>query len=170
MIDIALSNILSDNVVTLLAAFLGFLGGVFSRIAKYWFEKRTRTKKLRLAALNEIKSPKKAINSLNNKTIDDELHFGHTIPTKIYESHTSDIGLLSSSEVECLVEYYSIANVANEQLESLSEDSGSIDIQTFLNQTVAGLKGSRDEAEKTLSSHTKWLGKYRYKIKSVICG
>lgn len=170
MIDGVL-NMLDSNTATVIAGVLGFLGGVFSRFAKYWFEKRTRKKKLRTAILTEIKSPKNAIDELNEISINDEFNFEHTIiPTQIFESHKNDIGLLANDEVAHVVNYYSIAEVAEDQIEALSEDDREVDHESFLNDTIAGLKDARDDAEDVIKAHEKTLGGYRYKIKSVICG
>jgi hypothetical protein len=138
------------------------LGGFFSRFGKYLYDKRTRRKKVRYAILSEIKSPKSAINDIaSDSTTIEDLQIEHTIPNSVYQAHIDDIGLLRGSEVPQVVDYYSIVEVANEQLESADDDS----IESFLDQTSTNLKSARDDAEEVLEAHSRWFGRLQYKLR-----
>lgn len=155
------SQLLPNVIVPLIVGILGFMGGIFARSVRFWLEKRTRRSKLRTALLTEIKSPERAINKMDKTSADTELVKSHTnLPDRVYQEHIDDVGLLARAEVEHVVDYYSIVEVANSQLEAESDER----IESFLENTVPGLKNARDDAESILEKHTRLLGKYRYKI------
>ncbi|WP_159900763.1 hypothetical protein [Salinirussus salinus] len=170
MIPLQATSYLNDVIVPLLVGLLGFAGGVFSRVGKYMYEKRTRTKKLRAAILMEVRSPRSAINDLEEMDPENTEGFDHTtIPTKVYDAHIEDVGLLSVHEVEEIVDYYSIVAVANSQISDISGSETTSELEPFLNETVPGLKSARDDAEKILKTHYKLFGKYRYRFVR-LCG
>lgn len=148
----------------LIAGGLGVLAGIFSRTGKFWWEKRTRTKKLRTALLSEVQTPKKTIESAQESDSGADFEPSHDIlPTKVYEEQIDDVGLLCSHEVEHIVDYYSTAEVAEDQLQRIVDDE--VDGDHFVNETAEGLKKSRDDAEEALKYHEKYLGCTRYKIR-----
>jgi len=167
----ASSGLLSSSTATIIAGIFGFLGGVFSRVGKHWYEKRIKRVKFRRAILTEIKSPRSTINDIENQSASDVVEFTHAVfPNKIYNEQIENVGLLSSAEVGQVVDYYTIAEVADEQLDALAEEENGVDADHFMNETIPNLKDARYDAEKILQYHTKFLGKFRYKLRRGICG
>ncbi|WP_141212167.1 hypothetical protein [Halorubrum ezzemoulense] len=152
---------------TIVAGVLGLIGGFFSRTGKYWLQKRERRTKLRRALLAELKTPEETINqAAETDTIRDFNPVHSVIPRTVYNTQTDDLGLLSKHEITPVVEYYNIAEVAKEQLDSLDDS----DIkEAFLEETAPGLKSARDDAEAVLDSHTRILGGLRYRVRNFVC-
>lgn len=152
---------------TIVAGILGLLGGFFSRTGKYWLQKRERRTKLRRALLAELQTPEETINqAAETDTIQDFNPVHGVIPRTVYDNHSDDLGLLSKHEITPVVEYYNIAEVAREQLDSLDDS----DIKEgFLEETAPGLKSARDDAEEALKLHMRTLGGLRYRIRNFVC-
>ncbi len=152
-----------SGAVTIVAAFLGLLGGILSRVIWHRVKTRTKRKKLRAAILAEITTPREAIEtaaSVDSKVEASEIRHS-TFPNRVYTTQTADVGLLSSDETKYVVEYYSIVEVANEQL-SPSEEYG--DPQDFF-ETALSVKSARDDAEYVLEAHARWFGRSRFLLR-----
>ncbi len=79
-----------------------------------------------------------------------------TIPRDLYKSQGNEIGILSAEEVENIVEYYSLAAVAEEQINSISNGES----VTHFDKTRTQLKVARDDAETVLNDHSKSKTRY----------
>lgn len=98
---------------------IGAGAAILVMLGRHELDKRRRRKKLRRALYAELNS----INRLN--VAHDMLGsqsgiFFYThhdfIPTSVYESHLSDLGLLSEEEIEKVVRFYNNALVAKEEI------------------------------------------------------
>lgn len=148
---------LSSTPPAIIGAILGFVTVIVGHRFNFWLKQRSRRSKLRAGFLAEIQTPKHPIDELASL---DSVSKGEidytTIPREMYESQSSEIGILSKEEVEAIVEYYSLTAVAKEQIEAISKGNS---VSNF-EKTRDGLKEARDDAEEVLSNHPK--SKMRY--------
>lgn len=100
---------------------IGFLGS----FGLYWNQRRDRRRKLRKALRSEINAMSDIENMAKTVTesgIDfDGWPFPHTSPiiNEVYSGNTSDVGILSDSEVDKVVEYYSLASDIERGIEAV---------------------------------------------------
>jgi len=132
-------------------AALGFIGVIVGNAFRLWLKQRTRRSRLRAGFLAEVKVPKSAINDLAefNSVTQGDVDYS-TIPRELYESQSSEIGILTAEEVNKIVEYYSLAAVAKEQIEAISNGEP---VSNF-DQIREELKEARNDAEEALKNHS----------------
>jgi hypothetical protein len=84
---------------------------------KEFREKRRRQEldKLRKALLQEIQSIE-GLNELSRKYQPGHSGFTQLVPSTVYESNSSNIGLLTEKEIEAVVEFYTVAEIVNDHL------------------------------------------------------
>lgn len=142
----------------------GFFAGAFARFVKQLYAKRTRRIKLRKAILSEVQITQEMVEDATKLDTDDieEKELAHTqFPSRVYEAHVDDIGLLRAPEVPAVVEYYNVLSIAAEQL---NPEDGERQLEQFVEQTAANLEEARTDAESVLETHNKRLGRIRYWI------
>lgn len=146
--------------LTVLVGFLGLLGGLFSRAGKFWLETRTDTRKLRAALLSEIRSPKAVIEAADEADTAEEFSPGRSIiPREVYESRTEDIGLLHQDEIERVVDYYSTAVAAQEQLDAIADGDSA---EQFVYETAEPLSRELERAERLLALRSSRWGRIKH--------
>lgn len=153
-----MSGVLALNLVQIgipiLTALIGFVGGAISRIIYVIYKTRIRRRKLRKSLHAEIKTmdwlEKSDLATIRDK-IEERGGVSHThFPTRIYDTLTEELGLLSDSELEAVISYYSTAHIAKEQLSSLRDGEG--DATDFTEGTLNDAIYKRDKAIKELES------------------
>lgn len=142
---------LSPEMASLVGAVIGFLGGIISSFGLYWLRMNTRRQALRKAFYQEIEIPAEGIDAAVEGDHDSFAGPYHEeVPTVIYETQSSNIGLLTPDEVEALIKYYTTALVAQNQLQNFDDE----DIATrFFEETLPTLKSHRDAAAETLEEN-----------------
>lgn len=160
-----MTALVSKAIATILNIILPLAGGILgfagSRLGAYLYKKRTRKNKVRTALLSEIRAPKQPINELADQNSLDDIKFNYSnIPTDFYDSHSDEIGILSTDEVEIVVKYYSTAKVVESKLSSLADNDDVSDLDTFFNEIVPALKQARDNAESTLNKEKNFLNRF----------
>ncbi len=150
---------LSQPVVTLAAAVIGFLAAIIGRFVARWYEKRIRRKKLRAAFLAEVRATKQALEA-TSEADEDGVPVHSNFPDDVYQANHSDIGLLTVPEIERLVNYYNLLYQASEQLDP-DEPFG--EVSDFV-ETAGDTKEVRKEAETALATHQRWFGNWRFRL------
>jgi hypothetical protein len=142
---------LTRGTATLIAAAVGFFGGLLSSFGLYWLRGRRRKRSLRRALKAELEIPADVIRRASKQDPSSFTGPFHAdIPTTIYESQAVDLGRLSETETKRLITYYSTANVAREQLRDLDDDAVA---EQFFDETVPILKRERKKAVAALEEN-----------------
>lgn len=108
----------------ILAALIGFIGQIIYR----WLATRRSRKTLRQALLAEIETmswlTRDDTNALQESIRNGEPLTTTHVPTDVYDSNITDVGLLPEKEAEVVIKYYNTAHIAQDQLNKIADAEG----------------------------------------------
>jgi hypothetical protein len=152
-----------------LGTWLGFLVTITASFGVYLYRRKNRKKKLRRALISELKEQDldQVINAVNSSQSavppDDngespeldpsELPPAGTLPTQIYTSNVGNLGILSQSEIDDIVSYYSGLLTQKAIIESIRTDNEAMAAdQKELQDKITDLEDERSSLLDTLEN------------------
>ena len=144
----------SSLLIGVIGAGIGVVGSLGAVSLRHWLQTRRQRTSLRKALLAEIESTN-WITDGELATLTEELKsrdITHSyFPTSVYDENIGQIGLLEDDELNHVIQYYSTAYVASQQIRDIYEGSG--DINTFVEGTLDTLITHRNSATDSLKEN-----------------
>lgn len=151
-------------------ALLGFSATLLAAFGVWYLDKRNRRKRLRKALIAELEKQDErfgrivesleadsAVGSDDNgyEVEPSDLPPADSLPTTIYESNASNLGELSSEEVEAVVNYYATLQTQKATIRAIREDEIMLTAdKKDLHEDMPKLDRSRDNLISTLEGNS----------------
>lgn len=145
------------HIIPLVTAIIGATGVTAAVYIRHRLKIQTQRNKLRHALDAEIGNTafleKSSLSQLKKGISERGISHTH-IPTTTFESLVGDIGLLEPEEIRPIIRYYKAAEIAQKQLESLSEENEDEAQQASLTErTLPSLIDNREKARENIGEY-----------------
>jgi hypothetical protein len=144
----ALTSSFAIGFVGSVVGLIGAFGAVYLR---YWLQTRKETAKLRTALIAEIESTTWLTEDMLpdiEQALEHREATHDYFPTDVYATNIANLGLLDGDEIEHVIRYYTLAQIAAIQVNDIYEGDG--DVTDFVEQTLATLENELKSIEESV--------------------